>query len=99
VSDFRLDPASDERLEASGELTFETAAEALRRGLELIGAGRRWVVNLSRVEAGDSAGIAVLVEWLAAARSRGGAVQYEGVPEQMLAIARISDLQDLLLGR
>lgn len=99
MATFSIDSATPGRLVASGELSFETAAEALRKGDELIGRGGDWVVDLSRVDSGDSAGVAVLVEWLATARSKGGAVRYDGIPAQMLAIARISDLEDLLLAR
>jgi ABC-type transporter Mla MlaB component len=41
----------------------------------------------------------VLVEWLAAAQGRGAALAYESVPAQLLAIARISELDGLLLGQ
>jgi len=41
----------------------------------------------------------VLVDWLASAKARGSSLGYEGIPAQMLAIARISNLEDLLLGR
>ena len=34
---------------------------------------------------------------IAAARNLGGSIRYENVPAQMLAIARIADLDDLLL--
>jgi phospholipid transport system transporter-binding protein len=96
VAGFAIAAAGTGRLEASGELTFETAAQALRTGLEVLAGAASWVVDLSRITAGDSAGIAVLVEWLSAAQARGASLRYEGMPEQMHAIARISDLEDLL---
>jgi phospholipid transport system transporter-binding protein len=99
VASFAISQAGPQRLEASGELTFATAAHALEKGMDLIGRGGEWVVDLSRVQAGDSAGIAVLIEWLVAARAKGATVRYESVPGQMLAIARISDLEGLLLDR
>jgi phospholipid transport system transporter-binding protein len=99
VTGFSIQPAGPERLEASGELTFATAANALERGSDLIGRGPAWVIDLSRVQSGDSAGIAVLIEWLASAQKRGATLRYENIPAQMLAIARISDLEDLLLAR
>ena len=99
VAQFAIEAAGDGRVRASGELSFETAARALRAGLDLFGRDGSWVVDLSGVTSGDSAGVAVLVEWLAAVRAAGGSVRYEGVPAQMLAIARISDLDDLLLSR
>jgi phospholipid transport system transporter-binding protein len=52
---------------------------------------------LSRVTEADSAGLAVLVEWLATARVRGAKIRYQCIPAQILAVARISDLESLLL--
>jgi phospholipid transport system transporter-binding protein len=99
VGVFRIEPAGDGRLAASGELDFATAAAALQAGLALIDAGRAWTVDLAGVTSGDSAGLAVLVEWMSAARARDASVRYEAVPDQILAVARISDLQELLLAQ
>lgn len=96
---FRIEPAGDGRLAVRGELGFATAAAALQAGLALIGAQRAWTVELSGVTAGDSAGLAVLVEWVSAARARGATLHYEAVPAQILAVARISDLDGLLLAQ
>jgi phospholipid transport system transporter-binding protein len=86
------------RIEVSGALSFATAAEALRAGASLIGTEPQCTIGLSRVTEGDSAGLAVLLEWLAGARARGASIRYEAVPAQILAVARISDVQDLLTG-
>jgi len=99
VAAFRIEPAGDGRLAASGELDFATAASALQAGLATIVPGQAWTVDLSGITAGDSAGLAVLVEWLSVARARGVSLHYESVPRQILAIARISDLDGLLLGQ
>lgn len=97
VSDFSIEPAGPGRLRASGELTFATAARALEGGARLIAGGADWIVDLAQIRAGDSAGIAVLIEWVASAHGRGASLRYENIPAQMLAIARISDLEGLLL--
>jgi phospholipid transport system transporter-binding protein len=97
VTAFRIEPAGDRRLAARGELGFATAAAALPAGLALIEPGKDWTVDLAGITTGDSAGLAVLVEWIAVARARGVTLRYEGVPEQILAVARISDLEQLLL--
>ena len=68
---FRIEPAGDGRLAASGELEFATAAAALHAGLALMRDGRCWIVDLAGITAGDSAGLAVLVEWMSAASARG----------------------------
>jgi len=97
VAEFALERVAEDRLRASGKLDFETAAQALRMGIEKIGDAGDQVVDLSGVTEGDSAGVAVLVEWVSAAVAAGVGLRYENVPPQMLAIARISDLEDLLL--
>jgi phospholipid transport system transporter-binding protein len=97
VAGFEIERVAPDRLRATGELGFATAAQALRAGIEQMGRDGEQVVDLSGVTAGDSAGVAVLVEWISAAAAAGVGLRYEHVPPQMLAIARISDLEDLLL--
>jgi phospholipid transport system transporter-binding protein len=97
MAGFEIERIAPDRLRASGELDFATAARALPAGLGQIGREGEQVVDLSGVTAGDSAGVAVLVEWISAAAAAGVALRYENVPMQMLAIARISDLEDLLV--
>lgn len=94
---FAIERAAPDRLRAAGELGFETASHALRAGIEQIGRAGDQVIDLSGVTSGDSAGVAVLVEWISAAVALGIGLRYENVPPQMLAIARISDLEDLLV--
>lgn len=96
---FRIEQAGPERLRAIGELDFATAAAALEQGEALLGTGPRWTVDLSGVTSGDSAGVAVLLEWLSAASARRVTLRFESIPEQMQAIARISELQDVLLSQ
>ena len=96
---FSIEPDGPERLRARGELGFATAAEALRAGLALLPKGGRCTIDLAGVTDADSAGLAVLVEWLAASAERGGSLVFEAVPAQLRAIARISDLESLLLGQ
>jgi phospholipid transport system transporter-binding protein len=92
---FAIERTAPGRLEASGVLGFETAADALKSGLKLIDGGS-CTIDLGKVTESDSAGLAVLIEWLSAARVRGAKLAYEKVPDQILAIARISDVDDLL---
>ena len=71
-------------------------AQALVTGLDLIPHGQPCTIDLSKVTEADSAGLAVLVEWLATAQKRKSSIHYEGIPAQILAVARISDLDELL---
>jgi phospholipid transport system transporter-binding protein len=96
VDQFSIQRVADRRLEASGVLGYVTAGRALPAGLALIPRDSTCTIDLSRVTEADSAGLAVLVEWLATAKSRGTVIRYECIPAQILAVARISDLESLL---
>jgi phospholipid transport system transporter-binding protein len=93
---FSIQRVADGRLEATGVLGYVTAGRALPAGLALIPRDSTCTINLSRVTEADSAGLAVLVEWLATAKSRGTVIHYQCIPAQILAVARISELESLL---
>ena len=99
MAPLRIEPVGEGRLAASGELDFATATAGLQAGLAAMARGKGWTIDLSGITAGDSAGLAVLVEWLSVARARGVSLRYAAIPAQILAIARISDLEELLLGQ
>lgn len=85
----------------SGPLTFATARAALAGGIESFASasGSPIEVDFAGVEAADSAGLAVLLEWLAWGRRNGRELRYTRVPEAICAIARISEVESLLLRR
>ena len=96
MSTFAIERSATGRIAARGDLDFATAADALKRGLNLMHSERDVDLDLTQVTSGDSAGLAVLIEWLADARARGVKLHYVGVPAQILAVARISDIDHLL---
>lgn len=53
-------------------------------------------IDLGAVERVDSAGLALLVEWTRQARENGQGIRFTNLPEQMLAIARVSGLDTIL---
>lgn len=80
-----------------GPLSFATARrarETLLRALE--GGQGALVVDCAGITRSDSAGLAVLLDWLGAARRRGRSLRLQDLPEGLLALAAISDVQDLL---
>ncbi len=79
-----------------GELSFATVPE-LWRATPFPPAGEGPVVlDLGGVRRADSAGLALLVEWLRAARRAGRELRLRAMPEQMRAIARVSGLDRIL---
>lgn len=78
-------------------LTFATVPALHRPGLERIAAGTSELqFELQQVGVTDSAGLALLVDWLAEARARQRVLRYVQPPEALLALARLSDVEALL---
>ena len=80
-------------LHVGGDLTFATVGKVARDS-QWRHASR--VVDLAGVNACDSAGLALLIEWLRQARRAGTAIVYRNVPERMLQLARISELDGII---
>ena len=81
-----------------GRLALDTATYAYERGLAIIeaAAGERIEIDCSRVTKSDSAGLAVLIDWMAAARRRGQRLCVLHVPAELAAIAKISEVEEML---
>ncbi len=86
------------RLEINGALTFATARKARQQGLHLLSVTsvRDLEVDCGGIAASDSAGLTVLLDWLAYAKRAGRSLQLRNLPEPILAVARISDVADML---
>ena len=90
--------AGEGRFVVTGELTFATAREARQAGILALESSRseRIVVDCTGVTRADSAGLAVLLDWLAWGRRKSRAVSLTNLPESLIAIARISEVDELL---
>jgi phospholipid transport system transporter-binding protein len=86
------------RVVVTGELTFASAREARQLGLAVLEGSRaeRIVADCAGVTRADSAGLAVLLDWLAWSRRKSRPLRLENLPESLLAIARISEVDELL---
>lgn len=89
-----LAPQPDGGYLLSGPMTFDTVVQWLAEGAKHLRG--QVVFDLGAVSAADSAGLALLVEWLRLAGEGGAQLQYRNVPAQLLAIAQVSDLADRL---
>ncbi len=81
----------------TGPLQFTTVSALLEVGAAAISAGHAAVIDLAGVTASDSSGLALLIEWLSVAKGAGRAVQYENIPSQLQQLARLSEVEELLV--
>jgi phospholipid transport system transporter-binding protein len=77
-------------------LDFSTVAHLLPIGDAAIAAGHAATIDLSGVTDSDSSGLALLVEWLSVAKSAQRTLRYENIPSQLIQLARLSDVEELL---
>src|SRR5579863_2217449 len=78
-------------------LTFATVPTLRQPGLELIAAAPGDVqFDLECVPLTDSAGLALLIDWLAEARARQRTLRYLKVPEALSELAKLSDVEELI---
>ena len=94
----RLEASGEGRVAVEGPLTFATARSARELARRIIGAGGAAPVEIdcARVTACDSAGLAVLLDWLRTAKRAGRPLRYSHLPEGLVALARISEVEELL---
>jgi phospholipid transport system transporter-binding protein len=84
------------RFTLQGDMSFASARSLLQQSQALFPAGGDFSLDLSAVQHSDSAGVALLLEWLAAAQAGGGRLEITGLPASMRAIAGVCNLQELL---
>lgn len=84
------------RFRVTGILGFETVKALLATSRQQFAGAKQIEVDLTGVTQGDSAGLALLIEWLRIAQGAGKSIRYTGIPDQLRALARISEVDELL---
>lgn len=90
-----LSRGAPDRLVLAGDLVLDTVTALWDAAAPEFATGARVTLALDGVRRADSAGVALLVEWLRAARAGGGELLLSGMPAQMRAILAVSDLDDV----
>ncbi len=92
-----LERAQAGLLHVRSDLTFATVNAVLAQSRSLLeGEAGRLVIDLADVPRVDSAGLALLMQWLRMGKKLGVEVRFRQLPEQLLAIARASELESLI---
>lgn len=81
----------------SGELSMQTVAEVLNEAEPVLSqTGDVLRVDLDNVTHSDSAGLALLIDWMRRTHQSGKQIEFYHIPSQMLAIASASGLDHIL---
>lgn len=96
MTEAKIDREEGSRFRVSGDMTFATTRKLLVDSKALFQKTKDISLNLSEVNHADSAGLALLLEWMAEAEQKGGEVSVEGMPESLLAIAKLCQMETTL---
>ena len=96
MSRFELEDLGEGRFALRGEMSFDTAERILLESEESFEQHTRLEVDLSGVDQTDSAGLALLLEWITWANHTVREIRFVGMPERVLAIAKTTEVDHLL---
>ncbi len=95
MSDF-IEQISDDEIQLIGEITKSTVPAVLEATVGKVQQTADLTIDLSRVTRTDSAGLALLFEWMSFAHAHKNQLRFTNLPEQLLAIARASEMDGLI---
>jgi len=88
--------ATSNRITVSGKLDSASVPDRLRRSGDWFASAGETVIDLAGVERADSAGVALLLDWVRDARAAGTTLAFANAPPQMRAIIDFCALNDVI---
>ncbi|GAB4392437.1 MAG: hypothetical protein Tsb005_06430 [Gammaproteobacteria bacterium] len=97
MNQITLQRRDNQHIVLSGDLTFDTVLAAQRQArLLFTSATKQLVIDLHAIARSDSAGLALLLDWLRLAKHHQMNLQLMNVPAQLLAMAKVCGLDGIL---
>lgn len=96
MSAFELKDLGEGKFALSGEMTFDTAADILRESETPFEEHTLIDVDLSGITESDSAGLALLLEWITWANHTVREIRFTAMPAIIDAIAKVTEVDHLL---
>ena len=96
MSEFEIKDLGDGCFSLSGKMTFATADQLLSATEELFAEHSRIEMDLSGVTETDSAGLALMLEWITWANHTVREIRFINTPKKIDAIAKTTEVDHLL---
>ena len=96
MSEYTLEDRGEGRFALSGEMSFDTAERILKESEEPFEEHTQLEIDLSGVTLSDTAGLALLLEWVTWANHTVREIRFTGMPDRVLAIAKTTEVEGLL---
>jgi phospholipid transport system transporter-binding protein len=92
----QLQQVADGQFLISGDLDFRTVPEVLKASQSMFANNKTLTIDLSGVESSNSAGLALLLEWMRVADSGAHSMTFLNLPDQMKEIAQLCGVDEKL---
>lgn len=92
----KIEQEGEDHFSVSGDMTFNTTHQLLLQSKNLFKKAKELHLNLTGVNRADSAGLALLLEWISQIEQQGGKVWVEGLPESLQTIAKLCQIETTL---
>ena len=73
-----------------GDLTFATIDKQVVKSFDFLKSASSITIDLSKVSNTDSAGLALMIEWIKMSRQYNTALTFKNIPEQLQKLAKLS---------
>jgi phospholipid transport system transporter-binding protein len=73
-----------------GDLTFSTIDKKTVKSFAFLTTSKHITIDLGRVSCTDSAGLALMIEWIKYTRHHRTQIVFKNIPEQLLNLAKLS---------
>ncbi|MFZ0552355.1 MAG: STAS domain-containing protein, partial [Steroidobacteraceae bacterium] len=98
AASFAVVTAAPGRFELRGPLTFANARGARNEGLNALSTSSAHDLEMDcgGITHSDSAGLAVMLDWMAIMKREGRPLRFANLPQSLLAVASISGVEEML---
>lgn len=85
-----ISEVDDGHFVVKGNLTFASIDKDILKSFNFLKSEKSVTIDLSQVHTTDSAGLALMIEWLKFCRKHAVELHFENIPLQLLALAKLS---------
>jgi phospholipid transport system transporter-binding protein len=96
VNGLQIQSLGDDRFLLSGDLHFDNVPQIWEESRAMFTRAPGLTLDLSGITRTDSAGLALLIEWMRLARESRKPIAFKNVPAQMQALIEASGLTEVL---
>ena len=93
MTDLQVSVAEDQ-ITLTGDINYKTVVSALNVKIFLV--NKAITVDFSGVGHADSSGLALMVHWLREAKKQNLLIHFKNIPQKLIALAEMSNLEEVL---